>query len=233
MALIRLLTMNIHKGYSLLGKAVTLQELKQDIASVKADIVCLQEVFHAGQSFESLSDDIWPHYAYGKNAIYTRGNHGNAILSQFPFSEFNNHDVSNHAFERRGILHGLIKNKNQPNLHIYSLHLDLSGWGRKKQLKKLNEIIKKTAGSKEPVIVAGDFNDWNEEASEILKSSGLTEAYFEKNGRHAKTFPTFLPALKLDRIYFRGLSLKDCGRLDADAWHRLSDHLPLYADFEF
>ncbi len=34
--------------------------------------------------FAFLADEIWPHFAYGKNAIYSAGHHGNAILSKHP-----------------------------------------------------------------------------------------------------------------------------------------------------
>jgi endonuclease/exonuclease/phosphatase family metal-dependent hydrolase len=230
--MIKLITLNIHKGLSLLGKSVTMKELKEDIAGVNADIVCLQEVFHSGEIFESLSDDIWPHYAYGKNSIYTKGNHGNAILSKYPFQEFKNYDVSNHALEKRGLLHGVIQTKDHLDLHVFSVHLDLSSWGRKRQLNKLMAYLKSIDG-KLPVIVAGDFNDWPEDASEILSQAGLKEAHFEKTGSHAKTYPTFVPMLKLDRIYYRGLIVKEVGRLDSTSWHRLSDHLPMFACFDW
>lgn len=33
-------------------------------------------------------------FAYGRNAVYTQGHHGNAILPQFPIVHFANHDMS-------------------------------------------------------------------------------------------------------------------------------------------
>ena len=43
--------------------------------------------------FEYLADQSWPHYAYGRNSIYRKGDHGNAILSMYPFASWENIDV--------------------------------------------------------------------------------------------------------------------------------------------
>lgn len=60
----------------------------------------------------------------------------------------------------------------------------------------------------------------------------MREAHLVKAGEHAKTFPTFFPLLKLDRIYYRNLNLHAVSRLDSPKWHQLSDHLGLYVEFE-
>jgi endonuclease/exonuclease/phosphatase family metal-dependent hydrolase len=58
---------------------------------------------------------------------------------------------------------------------------------------------------------------------------GLTEvtaAY----GRHAaRTFPSLLPMLRLDRIYMRGFSVVEAGVHRGPPWSLLSDHLALGA----
>src|SRR5665647_3409505 len=76
------------------------------------DIVFLQEVqgehaHHAAHvlnwpvapQYEFLADEVWQDYAYGRNAIYDQGHHGNAILSRFPIISAENQDVSAHRFE--------------------------------------------------------------------------------------------------------------------------------------
>ena len=60
--------------------------------------------------FEFLADSIWDHFAYGKNAIYQHGHHGNAILSEIPFNRLHNLDVSTMRISQRGILHGQLEN---------------------------------------------------------------------------------------------------------------------------
>jgi len=48
---------------------------------------------------------VWQDYAYGRNAVYDYGDHGNAILSRFPIRSSENEDVSFHRRESRGLLH--------------------------------------------------------------------------------------------------------------------------------
>ncbi|MCA9396376.1 MAG: EEP domain-containing protein, partial [Candidatus Omnitrophica bacterium] len=57
------------------------------------------------------------------------------------------------------------------------------------------------------------------------------EVFWSQTGRHAKTFPSFLPILKLDRIYYRGIQLNSCSVHDEDPWPKLSDHAALSASF--
>ncbi|MDZ4084170.1 MAG: endonuclease/exonuclease/phosphatase family protein, partial [Bdellovibrionales bacterium] len=111
---LNILTYNIHKGFDLTQRFV-LESIRENIRAVHADVVFLQEVQaeHAGNfkkingwpkdQLEFLADEIWPHFAYGKNAVYQNGHHGNAILSKFPIQTFENIDISNNRFERRGI----------------------------------------------------------------------------------------------------------------------------------
>src|SRR4051794_6046394 len=118
---LRLISYNIHKGFSSGRKKLVLNKIRSALHVIHPDIVLLQEVQgeHEGHSqrfkdwpaqpqFEYLAHELWPHFAYGKNAVYTHGHHGNAILSKYPFSDFENIDVSTNAFERRGLLHGVI-----------------------------------------------------------------------------------------------------------------------------
>ena len=37
---------------------------------------------------------MWSDYAYGRNAVYPEGHHGNAVLSRFPIEHYQNLDVS-------------------------------------------------------------------------------------------------------------------------------------------
>ena len=52
-------------------------------------------------------------------------------------------------------------------------------------------------------------------------------------GRHAATFPAAFPFLKLDRIYVRGLEIKNISCLSQTPWRELSDHLGLTAELGF
>ena len=246
METLQILTYNIHKGFSSGNTRYALKNIRDSIRDVKADLVFLQEVIghhekHRGamsdwptsSQFEYLADQTWNHYAYGKNAVYTEGHHGNAILSKYPIVYHENEDISFNRFERRGMLHAEIRIHSK-TLHAFCIHLGLFEKDRKKQIQKLCDRISKMVPDQCSMIIAGDFNDWNRSADEILRSElGMKEAFQEQFGKHAGTFPSWLPVLPLDRIYYRNLSCNSVKLLQGDLWKKQSDHLPLFAQFEF
>lgn len=178
--------------------------------------------------FEFLADKAWPHHAYGKNAIYNHGHHGNAILSRYPLHETKNSDLSMIPYSQRGVLSA----KTLGKLHLFCIHFGLFSAERKSQLKKLVSIIHKQVGDTEPLIIAGDFNDWRNSLSKILKHElNLNEALSTAYGKPQRTFPATNPLFPMDRIYYRGLKLKKASVLSGEPWANLSDHCAVYAEF--
>lgn len=239
---LHVLSYNIHKGFTSNNARFILNEIRQAIRTVDAELVFLQEVLgdHAhhgrkhhnwipGAQFEYLADDIWPHYAYGKNAIYQHGHHGNAILCKLPFSFWENTDISQFRHSQRGFLHGIVANA----LHVFCLHLGLMGFERRNQINMLIKTIREKVPDDAPLIIAGDFNDWHCSIDRKLrKELGVKEAFRELQGRPARTFPVSLPFLQLDRIYYRGLNLQSADVLKGEHWQQLSDHCALRATFD-
>jgi endonuclease/exonuclease/phosphatase family metal-dependent hydrolase len=239
--MIRVLSYNIHKGFTPGNRRLVLSRIRDAIRDVHADLVFLQEVLgthddHAREpQFEYLADRLWPHYAYGKNAVYTSGHHGNAILSKYPFTAWENVDVSTNRLERRGLLHGVIEipHRRKP-LHAICVHLGLLEAERYSQIESLCRRVREMVPDDEPVIVGGDFNDWRTRLSHPLRRNlGMSEAFEDLHGSAARTFPSWLPALRLDRIYFRGMRAREAQCLSASPWNRLSDHVALYAEMGF
>jgi len=246
---ISVLTYNIHKGYCSGNRRFVLQAMRERIAETGADIVFLQEI-HGSVSksrrkrrrfsypdqphFEYLADECWPHYAYGRNAIYRKGDHGNAIMSQFPFAHWENIDVSFFPRSSRSILHGIVEIPSlKSRLHVMCVHLGLLERERKAQLEMLTQRINEHVPSDEPMIIAGDFNDWRMRAEQHLHADlNLNELFVTMRGHHARTFPAWAPVLPVDRIYFRGLKPVDCSRFSRGHWRDLSDHAALFGTFE-
>jgi endonuclease/exonuclease/phosphatase family metal-dependent hydrolase len=230
---LRLLTYNIHKGFGASGRTLSLEGVRDAIRSAEVEIVFLQEV--RGTQFEYLADTIWDHYAYGKNAVTTGGDHGNAILSKFPFISWENIDVSNSQLQRRGLLHGVIEIPEMGRrIDLICLHLDLFQSGRERQVERLCNQIEAHIPRDHPLVVAGDFNDWNQQiSSELRERLGLEEAIEVLQGEPARTFPIWMPLLPLDRIYVRGLTPRLCARYTRGRWRRLSDHAALWVELEF
>lgn len=244
---LQVLTYNIHKGFSPGRLRFILPKMREALHDLSTDLVFLQEVQgeHKRQEkriqdwpetsqFEFLAEQLWPHYAYGKNAIYAAGHHGNAILSKYPFSECENINVSAISRASRSLLHGVLNlSEGSPPVHVLCIHLGLFKAEREEQLKILADRIKAHVGMEEPLIIAGDFNDWRKEATDYLEAElNLREVIKELEGEHAKTYPAWRPTLLFDRIYYRGLKLLEGHCLQGNPWRLLSDHLPLYAKFE-
>ncbi|MBI1892409.1 MAG: endonuclease/exonuclease/phosphatase family protein [Burkholderiales bacterium] len=257
---LRIATYNIHKGVSAIGSRPRIHALKQAIASLNADILFLQEVQGRHDILAAKHAANWPeqgqhaflageshHVAYGMNAVYDHGHHGNALLSAYPIISSRNQDVSDHAFEQRGILHCVVQ-LGETEVHCFVVHLGLFAGSRKRQTEALIEAVIKLAPPTAPVVIAGDFNDWSNQLSEALCGSlGVLEVFDAKlsargfgsyirqlRGRGpkiqpARTFPAAMPILQLDRIYARGFYVETAQVLHGALWAKLSDHAPLIA----
>lgn len=237
-------TYNIHKGFSQFNRRVVLHELREQLRNMKPDVVFLQEVqgahhLHAERhddwpsepQCEFLADSIWHDFAYGKNAIYPEGHHGNAILSRYPITRWENVDISAHRVEQRGLLHAEIAVPGwEHRLHCICVHLGLLAHWRRKQLQALREHIERLVPEGEPLIIAGDFNDWRIETRRFFsRELHLREAFEQLHGMPARSYPSRLPLLRLDRIYVRGLRAKSATVHAGHPWSRISDHAPLSA----
>lgn len=244
---VKILTYNIHKGFSTTNRNFVLHDIKSALEDIGADIVFLQEIQgeHSEKSssvinwpsepqLEFLADQVWPHHAYGKNAIYKAGHHGNAILSKYPFVEWENINVSMMKGASRSLLHGVIEipDSSRP-LHVICVHLGLFEKERSKQFDTLCQRIDSHVPHEDPLIIAGDFNDfWHRAEHHLQDDLQLTEVFKHLNGAHARSFPAWFPVMHTDRIYFRGIEPVTCQRLKHRPWKRLSDHIPLTADFQ-
>lgn len=236
----------MHKGFCFYSRQYVLRELRKAIRKIDADVVFLQEVMgvHPEKSdlktdfesqFEYLSDQIWPHFAYGKNAIYNKGHHGNAILSKYPIVQSRNINASTNAFEKRGFLNAKLElEPGKSSIHIICLHLDLLERGRKKQIDALIHYAKGFSKDGLACIIAGDFNDWLKRVtvpiSERLK---MEECGVKFTGDHVATFPSWRPMLALDRVYMRGFRIHDYKVLSGRPWSRMSDHAAVMVDLEW
>ncbi|MBI3231301.1 MAG: endonuclease/exonuclease/phosphatase family protein [Burkholderiales bacterium] len=268
---LRIATYNIHKGVSTLGSQPRVHALKEAIHALDAQLIFLQEVQgrhdkHALRYGEpTRGHKHWPeqaqheflagehlHVAYGKNATYQHGHHGNALLSTYPIAKAYNRDVSDHAFEQRGILHCCLQTPKQ-TLHCYVVHLGLFAGSRERQTEALIEVVNQTAPSDAPLIIAGDFNDWrNQLGTQLRQRLGVIEVFDERRSGTrlgaawrklanrnaaprlipARTFPAALPWLRLDRIYVRGFRVEQAQVLHGPMWAKLSDHAPIVAQLE-
>jgi endonuclease/exonuclease/phosphatase family metal-dependent hydrolase len=241
MTLIRVATYNIHKGVQGIGprRRLEIHNLGHAVEQLDSDIVCLQEVrkVHRG---EARFFEHWPELPqadflapegyeaiYRTNAVTRHGEHGNAMLSRWPVVTHQHEDMSDHRFEQRGLLHSEVM-VHGCSVHVLVVHLGLIRASRVRQLIQLKQFIAREVPEDAPLIVAGDFNDWGTLVQKSLGSVGLLA--FEN--AQALTFPSRLPLVQLDHVFARGLTPVGLLVPSGSIWGRMSDHLPLIAEFD-
>jgi endonuclease/exonuclease/phosphatase family metal-dependent hydrolase len=137
-------------------------------------------------------------------------------------------------------------------VHCYVVHLGLFEGSRRRQTDALINAVNDSAPNGEPVIIAGDFNDWRNTLSDCLRLKlGVVEVFDELERRSSKigdmvrsvagrerrlvparTFPAAMPWFRLDRIYVRGFKVEHAEVLHGPQWAKLSDHAPIVANLQ-
>ena len=162
--------------------------------------------------------------AYRTNAVTRHGEHGNALLARWPLGDVGHRDVSHHRFEQRGLLHVPIAWQGR-TVHGVVAHFGLIHASRVRQVELLGHFIADHVPPDEPLIVGGDFNDWRDRLDAPMATIGL------RRSAAALTFPSRVPVFALDRFYTRGWHCVSVQVPRGPAWSRMSDHLPLVAEF--
>lgn len=237
---LRIISYNLFKGRNWWSGRSVLPEMGRALAVYEPDIVLFQEIRaqdpegkakHAEEFVHALGLD---HSAHGMNFHGKSSKHGNAIFARRTILHFENCDLSVSRLEKRGVLTAECKltDRCARSIRLFCTHLDLTHGGRMKQLARLAvEIERHLNPADEPYILAGDFNDWNLEGDIYLKERlGVQEAHEVRFGALAKTFPSLYPVVRLDRVYFKGLTVRDA-RVLRGPFQFLSDHRPLLVDF--
>jgi endonuclease/exonuclease/phosphatase family metal-dependent hydrolase len=195
---IRVATYNIHKGvlreFFGLKRIPRIHELRARLHELDADLVFLQEVQGKHDRHERRFEH-WPEEpqdqflakspalkqtfesAYGKNATYLHGHHGNALLSRYPIVRNEHRDISDHVLEKRGLLHCVVR-VGELDVHCFVVHFGLFARSRARQAQAMIEWIAREVPADAPLIVAGDFNDWREQLSdELCEALGVAEVF--------------------------------------------------------
>jgi len=240
--LIRVVTYNIHKGVQGIGptRRLEIHNLAQAVESLDADVVCLQEVRQLNRREEKRFAH-WPQggqadflaplgytSVYRTNAVTRHGEHGNALLSRWPVLAHQHEDMSDHRFEQRGLLHVELSALGH-HLHVLVVHLGLVRASRVRQVEQLKRYIEREIPPEAPLLIAGDFNEGGWRLRLALEAMGLSTWA----GLPQPTFPARLPLAQLDHVFARGLQPVSLSAPSGRSWWRMSDHLPLIAEFRF
>jgi endonuclease/exonuclease/phosphatase family metal-dependent hydrolase len=219
-------------------RRLEIHNLGHAVEQLDADIVCLQEVRKLHRREEQYFTR-WPELpqaeflapegyeaVYQTNATTRHGEHGNALLTRWPVVSRGHEDMSDHRFEQRGLLHVTVQAHGR-EVHIIVLHLGLIAASRVRQVEQLGRFIEREVPRRTALIVAGDFNDWGGKLRPHLHAIGLKDFI----GERVVTYPSRLPLTQLDYVYARGLKPVGVEIPRGRIWWRMSDHLPLIAEF--
>jgi endonuclease/exonuclease/phosphatase family metal-dependent hydrolase len=232
---IRILTYNIRKGKGATGRdKVPMSALGEAMRSHPVDLVLCQEVFHCARTGASqsghLAEALGFNSYYGANKFREVGHHGNTTLTRLRVQHFENHDISTNTVEKRGALYCRVQVGKSP-LHVFNVHLGLNQWQRANQVRQVAEIMDSLRIHDEPVLLAGDFNDWHRKLDRVIVGElGFHNAFAGRKPKAVMTWHAKRPLFSLDRIYVRNLRAKRAERLSGEPWSLLSDHLPLWAE---
>jgi endonuclease/exonuclease/phosphatase family metal-dependent hydrolase len=199
-----------------------------------ADIIGLQEV-DAGHRHGTHLDQ-WLFFSEatgfdtirGANLIDHRGRFGNAILTRFPVLDVRHADLSVPGREPRGAIDADLAIEGKV-LRVIATHLGLNAAERRLQSRRIVELVAKVPGRRDGLIILGDLNEWRG------RRGGIRTLERRLGSAPApRTFPSWAPVLRLDRIYAsQGASVARASVHRSALAKVASDHLPLRATIDW
>ncbi|HUJ25570.1 MAG TPA: endonuclease/exonuclease/phosphatase family protein [Myxococcales bacterium] len=234
---------NIHGGIGADGRR-DLERVAQVLLDARCDVAALQEVgdpHRRTRESETADHAAWLgrrlgwFVAYGPNLVLRGRPYGNAIVSRHRIAHAQNYDLSVPDREPRGCLRADLDLPGGRSLHLFDLHLGLSGGERRRQAAMLlsADLLRDTALTA-PLVVCGDFNLWSPIPGPILRllRGSLRDAAAVARARKA-TWPSRLPMLRLDRAWVDdSVAVLGCGVVNHPRARVASDHLPVWVDLE-
>lgn len=236
----RLVSWNIHGGLGRDGRR-DLGRIAALLEEMRCDVAALQEVGDPHRPSDVADHAAWLgkrlgwYAAYGPNLVLGGRPYGNAVLSRHPIERAHNYDLSVPGREPRGCLRADLALPGGRALHLFDLHLGLSGGERRRQAAMLlsADLLRDTALTR-PIVVCGDFNLWSPLPGPVLRLLRATlrdAAVVMRSTR--PTWPAALPLLRLDRAYVdSAVDVLACGVVNDPRTRIASDHLPLWVELE-
>jgi len=223
---IRFLSWNIHGGIGSDGD-YDLSRIVDLIARHDPDIIALQEVDSRGRPgdelpFPFLCKTLGEYAVEGRTLSAPDGHYGHCIISRFPLRRMAVHNLSFSAREPRCAIVANVETA-CGWFRLVTTHLGLGILERRAQAARLAQLASEVKG---PCVLMGDFNDWFAFGRVRRSLKRVMPARTME-----RTFPSFLPLLRLDRVYCNAQARLIASWTDKDA-AIASDHLPIIADVE-
>ncbi len=204
---IKIATFNTHHGKEK-GVKYSTEQLANDIQSLGADIICLQEVdsFSFRTKFANQSRAVAKHLGFYYKSSFIRffgaGFQHNSILSKFPISSHEQIILPSIKGEQKRIAQKVVIETENSQIIVANTHLHSGGNIKddnsiaKNQLNYLTNIL-----DDEKILLMGDFNMTPDDVLPIIKENNF-EAQYEY-----LTSPASNPKNQIDWITSRGYEL--------------------------
>lgn len=240
MTSLRIVTWNIHKGRGA-DLRVSIERTAELLIELDADVVLLQEVFRESERHGGFDQARYlaaaldmPHAVSCWNVPRRRGIYGNTTLSRLPLARHENVDLRWRDRKARSALYAEAAT-GAGSVHLLNCHLGLSHVERLHQMRRLVRRTEQLVGESEPVVIAGDTNDWRDALhADSLEAAGYRcSTSAGRSGGPLPTFPSVLPVGGLDRVFWRGDATVSLASTELGARARVaSDHLPVVVEME-
>ncbi|MBM2294002.1 endonuclease/exonuclease/phosphatase family protein [Sulfitobacter pseudonitzschiae] len=196
------------------------------LAEIDADVIVLQEAdkrvgTRAGVlPLEYLETELGYIMADVSLRPLSHGWHGNAILMRSGFADHVPARIELPVLEPRGAVSVLLE---QPHIEVIGVHLGLTPGMRRKQMLALQKVVDERD---HPVLLAGDFNEWNSAQFPFVAPVTVVSP--------GPSFHASRPTATLDRFVLgQGLRAVSSHVHHSSLAKRASDHLPIVIDLAF
>ena len=228
---VRVVTYNIHTCVGV-DRRYDPGRISTVLREIDADIACLQEVDARRRSERHVDQWAYLGAATGYQVItgtgvrQTHGRFGNAILTRLPVLAARVIDLTVAGYEPRAAIDADVLVGDRV-LRVIATHFGLHAAERRQQANRLmaavGEPVPTSWHEVNAVLLMGDLNEWRGRRGAIRfldRHLGPSTA--------ARTFPSWMPVLPLDRIYAGGPAvLRDVDVYRSPLARLASDHLPL------
>jgi len=222
---LRLATWNIHMAIGSDGRR-DLSRISQVIRQLQADVIGLQEVDNQIErdrdDLQFLAEQTGMEVIAGPTMQRTRGDYGNALLTQLPVRKVKRHDLSFKQREPRGLLIAELDWQGK-SLQVAVTHLGLRPGERRNQVRRICSHLAEE--EQKPLVLMGDLNEW------FIWGRPLRwlQRHFGTISSPA-TFPARWPVFQLDHILVEPADcLVEKSVYRENPAREASDHLPLVA----